>query len=258
MKKLTKHTRPLVGQTFTIKWGTSRGRDSYGYTTCSLSQNGRTVARCNGGGYDMFGTVVGDWITRTLAPALLTLKAEAMPAHSHWNPERARCCAGACEEAARKSFFESEDRKRLDLPKLPEDCWTCPKCGGDTRASRDGQTVQDGRYFYGLTFHDPNFDPAKAVIGKDCSDRTLGDGAAGQTVGAAEAEGKSFGLERYQAIYSASSKTPTRRHRVPSIDGACGYSSVIEIIRALGLDLRRLDDCRRRSSGPEIYEVVRC
>ena len=49
MKKLTKHTRPLVGQTFTIKWGTSRGRDSYGYTTCSLSQNGRTVARCNGG-----------------------------------------------------------------------------------------------------------------------------------------------------------------------------------------------------------------
>ena len=49
-------------KTLVIKWGTSRGRDTYGYTTCNLYVDGKRVASCNGGGYDMQGTVIGEYI----------------------------------------------------------------------------------------------------------------------------------------------------------------------------------------------------
>lgn len=47
----------------TLHWGTSRGRDTYGYNICSLedTRTGKRY-RCNGGGYDMTGTVVADWL----------------------------------------------------------------------------------------------------------------------------------------------------------------------------------------------------
>ena len=131
------------------------------------------VAACNGGGYDMRGTVIGNWIAGTFRNELLRLT----------------------------------------------------------------------RYFYGLTFHDPNYNPGKAVIGRDCNDCTLtkGDiGSKGRTVEEAEANGNSFGLERLQAVYKASSKTPTRKHTVPRIDGACGESSVLRILNAIGLSLRKV------------------
>jgi hypothetical protein len=49
--------------TLAVKWGTSRGTYTYGYTTCSLrDQHGNRRAFCNGGGYDMRGTVFGDWL----------------------------------------------------------------------------------------------------------------------------------------------------------------------------------------------------
>jgi hypothetical protein len=184
-----------IGSTISIRWGTSRGRNTYGYTTCSLrDQNGRLIAACNGGGYDMRGTVVGIWLASTFGAELRTLKPENMP-------------------------------------------------------DRHGE----GRSFYGLSFHDPNFDPGAAVIGRDCSDRTFGpDGAnVGKTVAEAEAAGVSVGLERYQAIYAASSPHPTERHTVPSIDGACGISSVLEILRALGLELLQVYS----SSRLDIYRI---
>lgn len=248
-----------IGQTISIRWGTSRGRDSCGYTTCSLrNASGQRVAACNGGGYDMRGTVVGSWLAREFRAELLALKPEAMPEHSHWEPKRARVCGGKCAEThhdALMAAIAKDQPHPAELPDLPEDCWECPACGGRTHASRDGRRVQDGRYFYGLTFHDPNFDPGKAVIGSGCDDRTLtaGDnGSEGRTVAEAEAAGNSFGLERYQAVYRASSKFPTARHTVPSIDGACGMSSVMEIARAIGLDLRQIHN----SAKLDIYEIV--
>lgn len=166
----------------------SRGRDTYGYNICSLYVDGHKVASCNGGGYDMQGTALGDYIERAYAKELLALKPEQM------------------EE---QGFYDSQKKER----------------------------VSTGRGFYGLTYHDPKFNPGKAVVGSDAvSDRTLG-GAEGETVEQAEAAGKSLGLERYQAIYSASSKVPTERHTVPSIDGACGFSSVERIVKAIGLSL---------------------
>ena len=87
--------------------------------------------------------------------------------------------------------------------------------------------------FYGLSFHDPNFDLGKAIVGQGCTDRTLG-GAEGVTVEQAEAEGKSLGLERYQAFYQASSKMPTQYHIIPLINGGCGMSCVQQIGNAVG------------------------
>lgn len=47
-----------------IKWSVSRGRNTYGYNICSLYVDGQKSASCNGGGYDMEGSVLGDWMTR--------------------------------------------------------------------------------------------------------------------------------------------------------------------------------------------------
>jgi len=89
--------------------------------------------------------------------------------------------------------------------------------------------------FYGLTFHDPNFNPATTVI-------------EGQTVAEREKEGKSLGLERYQAYYAASSELPTERHTQPDFNGACGMSSVEKVLKAIGWSLRFSDDRRNEQS----------
>lgn len=182
-----------------FKWSTSRARDSYGYNVCRLMVNGEKVARTCGGGYDMQGTVLGDWVAKAFEDRLRNLTPEDMPPNSHWDGQKQK-------------------------------------------------TVKTGHYFYGLTFHDPNFNPGKAVIGEGCTDRTLSkDNQDGKTVEQAEEEGASLGLERYQAFYTASSKVPTERHTVPLIDGACGLECVVKIMKAINLEYswtlgRRRDD----------------
>ena len=46
-----------------ISWTTSRGQDTYGWNICRLDsrQSGRRY-KTMGGGYDMLGTVFGDWL----------------------------------------------------------------------------------------------------------------------------------------------------------------------------------------------------
>jgi len=113
--------------------------------------------------------------------------------------------------------------------------------------TKDFPRGHDGkRAFYGLTFHDPNYDPGKAIVGEDCDDRTLDGKGKGQTVAEREAAGKSLGLERYQAIYSASSPVPTKRHTIPSIDGGCGKNCVETIGNAIGLRFEYIP-CRSRN-----------
>lgn len=46
----------------TFKWTVSRGRDTYGYNICSLYVDGDKVSSCNGGGYDMKGTALAEWM----------------------------------------------------------------------------------------------------------------------------------------------------------------------------------------------------
>lgn len=50
--------------TLEFKWSVSRGQHTYGHNICSLYVNGKKVSACTGGGYDMQGTVFGDWIEK--------------------------------------------------------------------------------------------------------------------------------------------------------------------------------------------------
>lgn len=47
-----------------ITWGVSKGRDTYGYNICRLDDRATGKRyRCMGGGYDMIGTVFGNWLS---------------------------------------------------------------------------------------------------------------------------------------------------------------------------------------------------
>jgi len=138
-----------------FKWTTSKARDSYGYNICTLFVNNERRTRCNGGGYDMQGTCLGNWIARQFEKKLLEFKKD----------------------------------------------------------------------FYGLTFHDPDWKPSEEIIER-------------------EEQGKSLGLERYQDFYKQSSKLSTKKHTIPQIDGACGFSSVSNILNHIGHKIRLIDyDC---------------
>jgi len=64
-------------KTLVFKWTVSRGRDTYGYNICSLWINDKKVSSCNGGGYDMEGTVLAEWMTKEFQNRLLVLKHRA-------------------------------------------------------------------------------------------------------------------------------------------------------------------------------------
>ena len=147
-----------------FKWTISRARDSYGYNICSLNVNSEKVSSCNGGGYDMKGTALGNWMATRFKDELLKLDKE----------------------------------------------------------------------FYGLTFHDPDYEPGKQIID-------------GETVEEREKAGKSIGLERYQAFHGASSKIPTDKHIIPLMDGACGMSSMERILKAVGYCLQFVDEGKNQS-----------
>lgn len=157
-----------------FRWGTGKGRDNYGYTTCYLHVDGRRVSGCDGGGYDLKGTAFGHWIARAF-------------------------------------------RERLHQRITTE--------------------------HYGLVFVDPTFDPSKAEVP-----------GTGETVEAREkrqADITSFGLERLQAAYAATSKVPTERHTIASMDGGCGFACMQRVLEAIGGQLEFI----RRNSGEDLYQV---
>lgn len=77
MKTKTIDKAELDGAFLYFKWTVSKGRDTYGYNICSLYINGSKVSSCNGGGYDMKGTALGDWVEKQFTEDLKTLEA-------HW------------------------------------------------------------------------------------------------------------------------------------------------------------------------------
>ncbi len=219
-----------------FKWTVSRGRDSYGYNICTLRADGAYVARCNGGGYDMEGTCLGNYIASAFADRLRQLTPRQMPKQSHWEAERARVCSGVCHDKFIEAHTEAivNETAPPQPVKLPHDCYECPTCKGPTHQSRDGKQINDGHYFYGLVFVDPKYDPMNATLKRADNTFTKKEDV-GKTFRELKAEGKIVDLELIRAWYSATSKTPTIRHTVPSIDGACGMSSVQKIASAIGL-----------------------
>ena len=78
----TRRAKPIGGQGMStetylrIGHGTSRGRDTYGYNIVSLTDEMSWPTRrfrCMGGGYDMIGTVLAEWMTETHQDKLLPL-----------------------------------------------------------------------------------------------------------------------------------------------------------------------------------------
>ena len=56
-------TENKTGTYLSIRWGISRGRDTYGYNVVTLTdQTTGKKYRAKGGGYDMTGTVFGEWL----------------------------------------------------------------------------------------------------------------------------------------------------------------------------------------------------
>lgn len=61
-----------------LSWSVSRGRDTYGYNICRLDDTSTGDRfKCMGGGYDMQGTVFGEWLAANYQPELLALKDRA-------------------------------------------------------------------------------------------------------------------------------------------------------------------------------------
>ena len=54
-----------------FKWAVSKARDTYGYNVVTLRANGRKVAQCDGGNYDMEGTCLGLWVQEHFKRELL-------------------------------------------------------------------------------------------------------------------------------------------------------------------------------------------
>lgn len=56
-----------------FKWTISRGRYTYGYNICTLLVDGEKVGKTCGGGYDMQGTVLAEWLESYYQPELIKL-----------------------------------------------------------------------------------------------------------------------------------------------------------------------------------------
>jgi len=138
-----------------FKYTTSKGRDSYGYNICSLWVDGEKQASTCGGGYDMKGTALGNWIARK---------------------------------------FEKE-------------------------------LLKFNKSFYGLTFHDPNYQPSKECLKEEEKDELT----------------KLLGSARLRDFHKQSSSLPTEKHTIPQLDGACGFESMTSILNNMNYYLKYID-----------------
>jgi len=74
-----------------VRWTTSKGRDTYGYNICSMLIDGNKEFSCNGGGYDMTGTVWADFIKSRFLGKLKKLNASKFYGLRFYNTKRQKC-----------------------------------------------------------------------------------------------------------------------------------------------------------------------
>ena len=66
-----------------IKWTTSRGRNTYGWNIVTLTDtNTGKRYQTNGGGYDMTGTVFGDWLADVYQDRLMKIADQAYESYT--------------------------------------------------------------------------------------------------------------------------------------------------------------------------------
>lgn len=71
--------------TLSYRFGTSKGADTYGYTTCTI-KDANARGACSGGGYDLLGTALGKWMEKKLSTELLVLATQR--AGGTWDSEK--------------------------------------------------------------------------------------------------------------------------------------------------------------------------
>lgn len=84
---LNKRNKIMTTKQLHFKWTVSRGRDTYGYNICTLLVDGEKVGKTCGGGYDMQGTVLGQWLTNEYQEQLVKLFANELDSLAYSNKE---------------------------------------------------------------------------------------------------------------------------------------------------------------------------
>jgi hypothetical protein len=98
----------------TFKWTTSRGRNTYGYNICSLYVDGKKVASCSGGGYDMQGSCFGDWLEKQFKEEIKTLDVDKYYGLSEYNG--VRHLDGTCGLSSMRNIANAIGYKLVTLP----------------------------------------------------------------------------------------------------------------------------------------------
>jgi hypothetical protein len=109
----TKH-KAMKQKYLTFKWTVSRGRNTYGYNICSLYVDGKKVASCNGGGYDMQGTALGNWLEKEFQEQLKTLVITKYYGLTEY--EGVRYLDGACGFSSMEKVVDALGYKLERLP----------------------------------------------------------------------------------------------------------------------------------------------
>ena len=136
------------------KWTTSRARDSYGYNVCTLLVDGEKVGRCNGGGYDMIGTSLAQWVETNFKNDLLKLKEEFYGLSFHnpnWKPTEETLKQeekdGFVGLARYQDFYKQSS-------KLPTDKHTIPQINGSSGVSSVERILNAIGYSYSCIDYD--------------------------------------------------------------------------------------------------------
>lgn len=61
-----------------FKWTISKGQNTYGYNICTLYVDGVKVSKCIGGGYDMQGTCLANWLAKSYENSLIELSLKSI------------------------------------------------------------------------------------------------------------------------------------------------------------------------------------
>ena len=113
-----------------FKWTTSKAQDTYGYNICTLLVDSQKVSRCNGGGYDMKGTCLGDWVAKEFKKDLLKFKQDFYGLTFHnpnWKPSEEIIKR---EKAGKSLGLERYQDFYKQSSKLPTEKNTIPQIDG--------------------------------------------------------------------------------------------------------------------------------
>ena len=71
-------TEEIKNTYLSLRWSQSRGRDTYGYRICKITDESTGVThKCSGGGYDMQGTSFAGWLEGTYPERLAAISDKA-------------------------------------------------------------------------------------------------------------------------------------------------------------------------------------